>query len=372
MGTAAGMRGSSLAERSQSGPRDHDGDLPAIGGGAPMRHDGGRWPVHRSPPSPRWPSAWTPMPGPTGPSWPPCRCGFAVSSPTSTGNFPTGRCFLCAGCAMADQPALGASPSTSPAAAATRTRCCPPAASPAAPRTPSTARAASTCPGPCADTEDWAQPTPTDLWPGPLSESCWAALCTSSRSFLLARSCGSRLGSSRPSSGSSCCRERVRAIPASFLRNLSPFLPSTAGHQITTTQATINQLRATSTVTALDPWQGYGCRAPASQGRLRFHAPRRGRRGRGVGPDPPARVFGWRHTPCPRSMVMTGPVSEWEFWTDMVFPETGNCVVPLGLVDIDRAKDTGDGDGQADFDAAPAWRDENDMRRPAQVREKGG
>jgi len=29
----------------------------------------------------------------------------------------------------------------------------------------------------------------------------------------------------------------------------------------------------------------------------------------------------------------------------MVFPETGNCVVPLGLVDIDRAKDTGDGDG---------------------------
>lgn len=56
----------------------------------------------------------------------------------------------------------------------------------------------------------------------------------------------------------------------------------------------------------------------------------------------------------------------------MVFPETGNCVVPLGLVVIDRAKDTGDGDGQADFDAAPAWRDENDMRRPAQVREKGG
>lgn len=91
-----------------------------------------------------------------------------------------------------------------------------------------------------------------------LSESCWAALCASSRSFLLARSCGSRLGHSRPSSGSSCCRERVRAIPASFLRNLSPFLPSTAGHQITTTQATIDQLRATSTVTVLDLWQGYG------------------------------------------------------------------------------------------------------------------
>jgi ABC-2 type transport system permease protein len=49
-----------------------------------------------------------------------------------------------------------------------------------------------------------------------------------------------------------------RAIPATFFRNVSPFLPSTAGHQITTTQATIDQLRATSTATVLDPWQGYG------------------------------------------------------------------------------------------------------------------
>lgn len=47
--------------------------------------------------------------------------------------------------------------------------------------------------------------------------------------------------------------------------------------------------------------------------------------------------------PCPRSMVITGAVSEWESWTDMVFPETGAYVVPdaLGLVDIDREKDIG-------------------------------
>ena len=47
--------------------------------------------------------------------------------------------------------------------------------------------------------------------------------------------------------------------------------------------------------------------------------------------------------PCPRSMVITGAVSEWESWTDMVFPETGAYVVPdaLGLVHIDRAKDIG-------------------------------
>jgi len=48
-------------------------------------------------------------------------------------------------------------------------------------------------------------------------------------------------------------------------------------------------------------------------------------------------------SPCPRSMVITGTVAEWESWTDMVFPETGRYVVPdaLGLVDIDIAEDTG-------------------------------
>jgi hypothetical protein len=47
--------------------------------------------------------------------------------------------------------------------------------------------------------------------------------------------------------------------------------------------------------------------------------------------------------PCPRSMVITGTIAQWEFWTNMVFPETGRYVVPgaLGLVDINVAQDTG-------------------------------
>ena len=49
-----------------------------------------------------------------------------------------------------------------------------------------------------------------------------------------------------------------RAIPATFFRNVSPFLPSTAGQQITSTQASIDTARAASTATVLDPWQGYG------------------------------------------------------------------------------------------------------------------
>jgi len=48
-------------------------------------------------------------------------------------------------------------------------------------------------------------------------------------------------------------------------------------------------------------------------------------------------------SPCPRSMLITGTVPEWESWTDMVFPETGRYVVPdaLGLVDINMAENTG-------------------------------
>ncbi|MGH3386362.1 MAG: hypothetical protein ACRDO1_17420 [Nocardioidaceae bacterium] len=46
---------------------------------------------------------------------------------------------------------------------------------------------------------------------------------------------------------------------------------------------------------------------------------------------------------APRSMVITGTVAEWESWTDMLFPESGEYVVPdtLGLVDIDRERDIG-------------------------------
>lgn len=48
-------------------------------------------------------------------------------------------------------------------------------------------------------------------------------------------------------------------------------------------------------------------------------------------------------TPAPRSMVILGTVAEWESWTGMLFPETGDYVVPdaLGLVEIDREKDKG-------------------------------
>jgi ABC-2 type transport system permease protein len=49
-----------------------------------------------------------------------------------------------------------------------------------------------------------------------------------------------------------------RAIPADFFRNVSPFLPTNAGHQITVTQATIDQARLTSSAPVLEPWVGFG------------------------------------------------------------------------------------------------------------------
>jgi GNAT superfamily N-acetyltransferase len=47
--------------------------------------------------------------------------------------------------------------------------------------------------------------------------------------------------------------------------------------------------------------------------------------------------------PAPRSMVVTGTVSEWENWAGMVFPETGRYVVPgaLDLVEIDAGRGHG-------------------------------
>jgi len=47
--------------------------------------------------------------------------------------------------------------------------------------------------------------------------------------------------------------------------------------------------------------------------------------------------------PAPRSMVITGTVAEWEGWTAMAFPETGEYVVPdaLDLVRVDREHDRG-------------------------------
>lgn len=48
-------------------------------------------------------------------------------------------------------------------------------------------------------------------------------------------------------------------------------------------------------------------------------------------------------TPLPRSMRITGTVSEWESWTGMAFPESGDYVFPEGLapVHIDRSADRG-------------------------------
>ena len=47
--------------------------------------------------------------------------------------------------------------------------------------------------------------------------------------------------------------------------------------------------------------------------------------------------------PEPRSLRITGTVGEWESWTGMSFPETGDYWFPGGLatVRIDRAEDTG-------------------------------
>jgi ABC-2 type transport system permease protein len=48
-----------------------------------------------------------------------------------------------------------------------------------------------------------------------------------------------------------------RTIPADFFRNVSPYLPGTAGHQLLVTQAAIDQARAASSTPVLDPWTGY-------------------------------------------------------------------------------------------------------------------
>ncbi len=48
-------------------------------------------------------------------------------------------------------------------------------------------------------------------------------------------------------------------------------------------------------------------------------------------------------TPLPESLRITGTVPEWESWTEMAFPESGDYVFPHGLapVHIDRARDRG-------------------------------
>ena len=64
--------------------------------------------------------------------------------------------------------------------------------------------------------------------------------------------------------------------------------------------------------------------------------------------DPWVRVhtrLGARIGPAiPRSLHITGTVGEWETWTRMAFPETGDYVFPAGLatVHIDRERDLGE------------------------------
>jgi len=64
--------------------------------------------------------------------------------------------------------------------------------------------------------------------------------------------------------------------------------------------------------------------------------------------DPWVRVhtrMGARIGPAiPRSLHITGTVAEWESWTGMEFPETGDYVFPAGLapVHIDRERDSGE------------------------------
>ena len=47
--------------------------------------------------------------------------------------------------------------------------------------------------------------------------------------------------------------------------------------------------------------------------------------------------------PIPESLLITGTVGDWEQWTSMKFPESGEYVFPAGLapVLIDRAQDAG-------------------------------
>ena len=47
--------------------------------------------------------------------------------------------------------------------------------------------------------------------------------------------------------------------------------------------------------------------------------------------------------PAPRSLKIVGTVREWESWTQMAFPDSGEYVIPQGLatVSIDRERDLG-------------------------------
>lgn len=52
-----------------------------------------------------------------------------------------------------------------------------------------------------------------------------------------------------------------RTLPADIFRQVSPFLPATAGHQLLATEASIEQARATSSAAVLGPWVGFAVMA---------------------------------------------------------------------------------------------------------------
>jgi len=56
------------------------------------------------------------------------------------------------------------------------------------------------------------------------------------------------------------------------------------------------------------------------------------------------RLGGRMLAPCPESTRVTGTVAEWEAWSRMAFPDSGEYVVPgaLALVRIDRERDVGE------------------------------
>jgi GNAT superfamily N-acetyltransferase len=44
--------------------------------------------------------------------------------------------------------------------------------------------------------------------------------------------------------------------------------------------------------------------------------------------------------PCPRAMTIRGTVAEWEGWTGMVFPDTGQYIIPLALAPLAVYRET--------------------------------
>jgi hypothetical protein len=106
---------------------------------------------------------------------------------------------------------------------------------------------------------------------------------------------------------------RVRAVAAGLSHVIAPVRPTMKPRYPLTTMASYATWTGTDGL-SIDPW-------------IRTHQ----------------RMGATVLAPAPRSMLVSGTIAEWESWTDMVFPESGWYVVPdaLGLVDINRAEDTG-------------------------------